>query len=68
MDCNKTYQEKFDEDLSKRFKKKYQSCDGDINKFYFERCLFIFDWRSLSTKKESKSSPKMESMTDANNY
>ena len=37
VDCNKTSEENFDEDLSKRFEKAFQFCDADINKF----CLML---------------------------
>ena len=33
VDSNKTYKEKFTEDLSKRFKNTYQLCDRDVKKF-----------------------------------
>ena len=36
-DCNKTYDKKFDEDISKRFENIHQFFDGDINKF----CLIL---------------------------
>ena len=35
--CNKPYENKFDENLSKRFEDIYQFCDGDIKKF----CLML---------------------------
>lgn len=31
--CKKSYEKKFDEDLSSRFENIYQFCDRDINKF-----------------------------------
>ena len=37
VDCEKKYEKKFDEKLSKRFKNTYQFSDGDIHKF----CLIL---------------------------
>ena len=37
VDCDKTYEKKFDEDLSKIFQNEYQFYYGDINKF----CLML---------------------------
>ena len=33
VDCNKTYEKKFDEDLFKRFQNNHTLCDRDLNKF-----------------------------------
>ena len=76
VDCNKTYEKKFDEDLPKRLKNTCQFCDRDIDKF----CLmfwkgaypygYIDGWKCfnetlLSTKKEFYSNLSIESITDA---
>ena len=34
MDCNKTYEKEFDEDLLKIFKNTYRFCDRDLNKLF----------------------------------
>lgn len=33
VDCSKTYEKTFDEDLSKKSENTYQLCDGNFNNF-----------------------------------
>ena len=43
VDCSKTYEKTFDEDLSKKSENTYQLCDGNFNNFFYvaKCCLSI---------------------------
>ena len=75
VDCNKTYEKKFNEALSKRFENTFQFCDADINKFclMLRKSVYPYEhvngWKRLNetqpTKKEFYSNLSMEGITEA---
>lgn len=56
MECNKSYDKRFDEDLIKRFKNTYRFCGGEINEFCLMFCKggypynYIDSWERFKQK------------------
>ena len=75
VECNKIYEKKFDENLSKIVESTHQFCDGNINKFgvMLQKTVYsreyVSGWKRLyetplPTKKEFCSNLTMENIID----
>ena len=49
LDCDKNYEKKFNENLTKRFQNKYQFGDGDINSFCLMSWKGVFPYEYMDS-------------------
>ena len=75
LECENNFDKEFNKELTKRFKSKYEFCNGDIHKFILllrkgiYPCIYIHSWERfgktlLPDKKAFYSSLNMYNVTD----